>query len=80
MDEIPVIKSFINVRFGMLIAAHALGLGTLWFTLFEKERIRTVLHLNPTKDPVALICFGIPATIPAPPPRKDAKEKTRYLR
>jgi 5,6-dimethylbenzimidazole synthase len=64
----------------MLLAAHALGLGALWYTLFKKEDIKKILEINPAKDPVALICLGMPATIPAPPPRNDAKERTRYLR
>jgi nitroreductase len=64
----------------MLLAAHALGLGSLWFTLFEKERIRTILHLDPAKDPVALVCLGMPAVMPTPPPRKDVKGKTVYVR
>jgi len=68
------------MRFGMLLAARALGLGTIWFTLFEKEDIKKILELNPAKDPIALICFGMPSTIPALPPRKDAKERTCYLR
>ncbi|MFH0959140.1 MAG: nitroreductase family protein, partial [Pseudomonadota bacterium] len=64
----------------MLLAAHAIGLGGLWFTLFEKDSIRTLLHIPPKKDPVALICIGKPAVMTTPPPRKDLKEKTSFLR
>ena len=64
----------------MLLAAHALELGTLWFTLFEKESIRIILNLDSGKEPLALICLGKPATVSHPPPRTGAKEKTVYLR
>lgn len=63
----------------MLLAAYALGLGTLWFTLFDKATMRKILNLDAAKEPLALICLGNPATIPAPPARQDAKEITVYL-
>jgi nitroreductase len=64
----------------MLLAAHALGLGSLWFTLFEKDAIRKTLNLDPAKDPVALVCLGKAGTASPPPPRKDAKEKTTFMK
>jgi len=64
----------------MLLAAHALGLATLWFTLFDKATMRKILNIDASKEPLALICLGNPAILPAPPPRKDAEEMTLYLR
>ncbi len=64
----------------LLLAAQALGLGTLWFTLFDKAAIRRILNLDPAKEPLALICLGKPETVTAPPPRKCVAEKTVYLR
>ncbi len=63
----------------MMLAAHALGLGSLWFSLFEAETVRQILGLDPGKDPVALLCIGKPAG-PAGAKRKDFREKTTYLR
>lgn len=63
----------------MLLAAHALGLGTLWFTLFDKDILRSTLNIDQGKNPLALICVGKEGTDPISTPRKDLKEMTRYL-
>ncbi len=64
----------------LLLAARALELGTLWFTLFDKEAIRRILKLDTAKEPLALICLGKAAAVTAPPPRRVVAEKTVYLR
>lgn len=64
----------------MLLSAHALGLGTLWFTFFEKERLRQILEIDPEKTPLAIVCLGKPAGEAKKTPRKAADEKTRYVR
>ena len=63
----------------MLLAAHALGLGTLWFTLFEKDSIRKTLKIDQAKEPLALICLGKPAAAPPQTPRKAVKEVTSFV-
>jgi nitroreductase len=63
----------------MMLAAHALGLGSLWFSLYESAAVRQILGLDPDKDPVALLCIGKPASAAASK-RKDFREKTTYLR
>lgn len=63
----------------MLLAAHALGLGSLWFTVFEGGSLRKTLGLDPGKDPIALVCIGKAAGGPAPAKRKDFREKTIYM-
>ena len=63
----------------MMLAAHALGLGSLWFTLFEAGAVRQILRLDAGKDPVALLCIGKPS-FTAGTKRKDFREKTTYLR
>jgi nitroreductase len=57
-----------------------LGLGTLWFTLFEKETIRKILKIDQAKEPLALILLGKPATPSSLTPRKGVKEITSYVR
>jgi len=64
----------------MHLAAHALGLGSLWFTLFDKRAIREILSIIPEKTPLALICLGKPGSLLAPVPRKGVREKATYIR
>ena len=64
----------------MHLAAHALGLSSLWFTLFDKKAIREILGVVPEKMPLALICLGKPGSSLVPTPRKEVKEKTTYIR
>lgn len=62
------------------LAAHSFGLSTLWFTLFDKKNIRGILEIGDDKTPVALVLLGRPRTSPTPMPRKNVKDKTRYIR
>jgi len=62
------------------LAAHSFGLGSLWFTLFDKKILREILGIDPAKTPLALICLGKPGTPPTPTSRKDVKEKTTFIR
>ena len=56
----------------MMLAAHALDLGSLFFTLFEKSHIRRILDISDEKTPVALVCIGKPKEPQEPVPRKDS--------
>ena len=64
----------------MLLAAHALELGSLWFTLFDKTEMRKILDIPETKTPIALVCIGKTDKAPPPVPRKDVAAKTTYIR
>ena len=64
----------------MLLAAHAMGIGSLWFTFFDKQAIRDILDIGEEKTLIALICLGKSAGEPAAVPRKGVKEKTVYIR
>ncbi len=64
----------------MHLAAHALGLSSLWFTLFDKKNLREILGISSETMPLALVCIGKPESLPPPPLRKDPKKKTSYLR
>jgi len=63
----------------MLLAAHALDLGSLFFTLFDKSRLRRILDISEEKTPVALVCIGKPGEPQKAVPRKDVTEKTIYI-
>lgn len=60
----------------MLLAAHAVGLGSCWFCapLFCPETVRKVLNIPSGIEPQALITLGYPASRPEPPLRKSLKE------
>ena len=64
----------------MLLTAHALGLGSLWFTLFDPEVMRNILGVQSGRVPLAVVCLGKPGGEPLQVPRKDALEKTRFIR
>ena len=64
----------------MLLAAHALGLGSLWFTLFDAEVMRNILGVQSGKVPLAVVCLGKPSGEPLQVHRKDASEKTKFIR
>ena len=61
----------------MHLAAHALGYGSLWFTLFDKKELRKILGVPSEKTPLALICLGKPASEIPVTPRKNVREKIR---
>lgn len=63
----------------MLLAAEALGYGSLWFSLFEKAPIREILGIAPGLDPLSFVCLGRPAEKPIETPRTSFAEKTKYL-
>ncbi|RLB44129.1 MAG: nitroreductase [Deltaproteobacteria bacterium] len=64
----------------MHLAAHALGLGTLWFTLYDKKNMRAILEIPPEKNPVSILCLGKPAGETPASPRKDVSSKVRFIR
>lgn len=63
----------------MHLAAHALGLSSLWFTFFDKKVLRQLLDIDSGRTPIGLVCIG-KAGEPIPPtPRKGFEKKTRYI-
>ena len=63
----------------MLLASHALGLGSLWFTLFDKESVKALLNIDDNKVPLAFVCLGKPAKVSAKTPRKPMAKKTVFI-
>ena len=63
----------------MLLAAHGLGLGSVWFTFFDKGEIRRILKIGEDTTPLALVCLGRPASTPPAMPRKDFRERTTVM-
>jgi nitroreductase len=64
-----------NATMYIMLAAHALGLGTVWIqTLRNVEDIQKILNLPSSYIPVALLAIGYPDESPAPKPRKSLEE------
>jgi 5,6-dimethylbenzimidazole synthase len=63
----------------MLLAAHALGLGSLWFTMFDRDQLGKIIDLPQGKTALALVYLGKPAADPAPAPRKAFADKTVFI-
>lgn len=63
----------------MMLAAYAQGLGTLWFSLFEKKDARALFGISEDKDPIGIICVGYPERVGTAPVRKSLDEKVRYI-
>lgn len=42
----------------MWLAARAEGLGLGWVSIFDPEKLATLLHIPPTGKPVAILCIG----------------------
>ncbi len=56
----------------MQLAAHALGLGACCINnLPIKSRLRKILNIPRSYDPVALLCMGYPKAVPKPMKRKE---------
>lgn len=68
-----------NVTMYVMLAAHALGLGSVWLqTLRNIEDIQKLLNLPLNYVPVSMLALGYPAETPPPRTRKSLSEIT-YL-
>ena len=63
----------------MMLTAHALGLGSVWFTLFDRDKLSETLDMAEDQVPLALVCLGKAAADPTPTPRKGFADKTTYM-
>lgn len=63
----------------MLLAAHALGLGSLWYTLYDKEKVKQILGISPHIDLVSMVVIGYPAAVPGSVPRKPLEDLMTVL-
>lgn len=63
----------------MLLAAYALGLGSLWYTLYDKDQVKKLLAVPPEMDLIGLIPIGYPTSPPGNMTRKPAAELTRVI-
>jgi 5,6-dimethylbenzimidazole synthase len=71
----------------LMLAAHALGLGTCWLSMFNKNKLKKLLEIPKEIDVIGVITVGYPIEIPAVPetirryggtPRKSLEEMVYY--
>jgi nitroreductase len=58
----------------MALAATALGLGSCWVMLMDRDRVAELLGVEDPRFPVALMPLGVPDQAPAARPRYDLSE------
>jgi len=65
----------------LMLAAHALGLGSCCMTggLAAREELQQILRLSKRQEIVCLIAVGWPDETPVPPPRKPVSEIGRFV-
>lgn len=63
----------------MLLRAQSLGLGSLWFSLFEKQDIRDIFDIPNSKDPIGIVCIGYSEGRSIVPKQKTLEDKVRYI-
>lgn len=64
-----------NAAMYVMLAAHALGLGTVWIqSLRNISEVQKIVKLPENYIPVAIIALGYPDESPGPRPRKDLSE------
>jgi nitroreductase len=62
----------------ILLAAHALGLGTCWIGAFREKGVRKALNMPTSVKPVAIIPVGHPAEKPEAPSKRSIREIVHY--
>ena len=63
----------------LILAATEEGLATCWVAAFKVSVVKSVLHLPPGIEPVALTPLGYPEIMPEPTHRKSLKELVKYI-
>lgn len=63
----------------MLLASHALGLGSVWYSLFDRESVKELLDIKDNKIPLAFVCLGKPAKETPKTARKPMAKKTVFI-
>ncbi|AGK62227.1 Nitroreductase [Archaeoglobus sulfaticallidus PM70-1] len=79
-DDYSDVQSVSAAIQNMLLAAHAMGLGTCWMTgpVHVEDEINSFLGVE-GKKLVAVITLGYPAKTPPVPPRRDNDKKVKWL-
>lgn len=57
-----------------MLAATALGLGSVWVGAFDEGRVRAIVGAPPRERPVVILPVGYPAEVPAARSRRPLKD------
>ena len=60
----------------LLLAAHAMHLGTCWVGAFRERSVTEILELPEHLRPIAIVAVGVPDEQPRVPPRRSVEEIT----
>lgn len=63
----------------MLLAVADRGLGSLWFTMYDRDELAEMLGVKEGLEIVGLLPVGVPAAEAKQPPRKPVEDLTTYL-
>ncbi len=63
----------------MMLAAHEIGLGTVWVGAFREKEVAKALELPGNLRPVAIMPVGRPARVPDAPPRVAKEDAVVFL-
>jgi nitroreductase len=79
VGSLPAVQSIGAAIQNMLLAAHELGVGSLWICdVFYAYRELTA-WLGETHQMIAAVSLGYPAESPGPRPRKPVREVTTWV-
>ena len=62
----------------LLLAAHALGLGACWVSLFSEDQVKEALDLPKSIRPLVIIPVGHTKSKTTPKPRKPLRDVVNY--
>ena len=63
----------------LILAAHALGLGTCWIGAYQEEKLKELLGVPDNMVPVCLTPLGYPAEEGRDKNRKESSEIIKYI-
>jgi nitroreductase len=78
-DRLAHVKAASACVANMLLAATGLGLGSVWFTMYDSGKVREALGIESNWDVVGILPLGYPADPLQPTPRTDAGAKITYV-
>jgi len=64
----------------MLLAAHSLGIGSLWVSAFDEEELVRLLEVPDNYRPLAIVCLGHELRTPVVPPKRKLGEILHWER
>ncbi len=63
----------------IMLAAYALGIGTVWLSVGRHPKAREILQVPEGAEAVAVLVMGYPEAFPPAPPREPAADKIRRV-